>query len=228
MLPDDDVPSTVTIGILQRSLPLHPETITALQDVPCQSIIVDASPESVVRPSAKMTLVHQPDPEGFFPIALLIPLFDAFLATTSSHLLLLEGDMVPTAVTIAQARACTTNTKAFYKESEPNSPHAYVRREGLAGVLMRSEIQRIHAWMRAQPLSRFRAYQGYCDTFLWFAVSSESTGYSVSTAGPDWIPIVHMTHDDATRVTKLQRRDMKQYRRRLAAVIAMALECCDG
>lgn len=182
-------------------------------------------PVPVVRETEKIRVVHVPDDEGFFAIALLIPLFSEFLKTSSEKLFLIEGDMVLTPENITQAERCTVNTKAWYVESDLSSPHAYARREGLAGVLLRSECEKMYRWMSAQPISCSRRYEGYCDTFLWYAVSNESTGYSASTSGPDWIRVLHMTHDDATRVTKKDRRDMKLYRARMAEVIDLAMEC---
>ncbi len=217
--------ATVTVGIMQRNVPLHVRTTGALHQITCQTIVVDASPIPVVGETEKIHVMHAPDEGGFFAIALLMPLFSAFLKTASEKLFLIEGDLVLTPENIAAAEHCTVNTKVFYVESDPASPYAYVRREGLAGVLLRSECEKILRWMTAQPVARFRKYQGYCDTFLWYAVSTESPGYSVSTSGPAWIPVLHMTHDDHTRVTKAQRKDMKVYRARMAEVINLAMEC---
>lgn len=217
--------NSVVVGIMQRNFPLHTATIEALNTLSLKTIVIDASPEPIVKSSNNICVIRHVDCEGFFPIALLRPLFGAFLETPADKLFLIEGDMVLTEKNIKAAARCNDNTKVLYVESDPSSPHAYMRREGLSGVLLRSEIQRIHNWFLTKPATLFRKYPGYCDTFLWFAVSSETTGYSVSTSGPAWIPVLHITHDDSTRVTKAQRRTMKVYRARLAEVINMALEC---
>jgi len=217
--------SNVVVGIVQRNVPLNPQTVSSLQALACEAIVIDASPKPLIKSQGRIRVLHRPDFRGFFAIALLQELFSEFLKTKKNRLFLIEGDMVLSSDNIARAAACKVNTKAFYQESQPDSPHAYIRREGLAGVLLRTEVERIHEWMSNQPSDRFRKYQGYCDTFLWYAVSSESQGYSVSTSGPEWIPVLHITHDDSTRVTKAQRRDMKVYRSRMAEVINMAMEC---
>lgn len=216
----------VAIGVVQRTYPLHIKTLEALHQIPSNTIIIDSTPEKpIVNQDDKITVIHTPDKNGFFAISLLVPLFTEFLKTKSEKLFLIEGDLVLSIENISRAEQCTVNTKVFYAESDPESRHAYIRREGLAGVLLRSECEKILHWMLSKPPSIFRKYQGYCDTFLWYAVSSETTGYSASTSGPDWIPVVHMTHDDYTRVTKIQRRDMKVYRACIAEVINLAMEC---
>lgn len=216
---------SVVIGIMQRCFPLNPLTQKRLADLAVPTIIVDSSPTPIAQGRGSISVVHKPDADGFFPIYLLGCLFSEFLKTSGSRLLLLEGDMLPTRETLQRAAEAANNTKALYVESDPSSPFAYMRREGLAGVLLRAEVERMAAWFSHQPADRLRRYEGYCDSFLWYSVSSETTGYSVSTAGPEWIPVTHLTHDDATRVTKKQRHDMKIYRRRHAEVIMMAMEC---
>lgn len=217
----------ITVGLMQRNFPLHPKTYEALCSINCNSIAIDSSPEKpVVKNTDKIRVVHLPDSEGFFPIALMIPLFREFLKTHSKKLFLIEGDFVLSEENIEDAIKCQVNTKALYVESNPQSSWAYSRREGLGGVLLRKEIEKILAWMQQKPYSIFRTYEGYADTFLWFAVSSESSGYSeVSTTGLDWIKVLHMTHDDSTRVTKMQRKNMKEYRERFAFIISLAMEC---
>jgi len=215
----------VIIGIIQRNFMLHKKTWTAINSLSCKTIVIDASQEQMIWPTSKVAVFHKPDVKGFFAIALLLPLFQEFLETNGDVLFLIEGDLVPNEQNIIQAKKITTNTKIFYQEADPNNSYAYIRREGLAGILLRSEVARMHEWMESQPYDRFRQYEGYCDTFLWTSVSSETTGYGVSTSGPEWIKVVHMTHDDSTRVTKKQRKNMKIYRARHAAITQLALEC---
>lgn len=215
----------VIIGIMQKNFPIHKKTWIAINSLPCETIIIDSTKNQIIWPTEKVTVFHEPDKKGFFAIDLLQPLFREFLNAKGGVLFLIEGDMVPTKKNIVQAQNITTNTKIFYQESEPDHPYAYIRREGLAGILVCSEIKRMYEWMISQPYNRFRHYEGYCDTFLWTAVSKETTGYNVSISGPDWIPVTHMTHEDSTRVTKKQRADMKIYRARHAAITQLALEC---
>ena len=217
--------SNVIIGIVQRGFPIHDKTWGAINKIPCKSIIIDATPRQIIQPTANVSVFHEPDEKGFFAIALLKPLFSEFLLTQRRVLMLIEGDLVPTEENLEQAQSITTNTKIFYQEAEPDHLYAYIRREGLAGLLLRSEVERICEWMCTQPYDRFRHYEGYCDTFSWTSVSEETTGYGVTTSGPDWIKITHMTHGDDTRVTKKQRQDMKVYRSRHAAITQLALEC---
>ncbi|MDP2837916.1 MAG: hypothetical protein Q8O53_01390 [Candidatus Moranbacteria bacterium] len=215
----------VIIGIVQRDFPIHEKTWSAINTLPCGAIVIDASEKQIIQPTNRVSVFHKPDDRGFFAIALLVPLFREFLRTDGEVLFLIEGDLVPTVENIDQAQRVETNTKILYQEAEPEHLHAYIRREGLAGVILRSEVERMYGWMFMQPYDRFRHYEGYCDTYLWTAVSSETTGYNVDTSGPDWIKVLHMTHDDATRVTKKQRLNMKVYRARHAAVTQLALEC---
>lgn len=210
---------------MQRNVKIHHKTWSTINSLSCDTIIVDASEKQLIWPTNKVSILHAPDAKGFFAIDLLRLLFGEFLKTNADILFLIEGDLVPTKKNVVDAQKISANTKIFYQESNPENPFAYVRREGLAGIILRSEIARIYEWMAKQSRARFRYYEGYCDTFLWNAVSEESTGYSVSTAGPDWIKVMHITHDDVTRVTKKQRINMKVYRARHAAITQLALEC---
>ncbi len=219
------VTSNVIIGIVQRGFLIHDKTWEAINSLPCKSIIIDATPKQMIQSTSNVSVYHEPDEKGFYAIALLKHLFREFLLTQESILMLIEGDLVPTEENLRQAQSVTTNTKIFYQEAEPDHPFAYIRREGLAGLLPRFEVERIYEWMCTQPYDRFRHYEGYCDTFLWTSVAEETTGYGVSTSGPDWIKITHLTHGDDTRVTKKQRKDMKVYRARHAAITQLALEC---
>lgn len=217
----------VTIGLMQRAVPIAKETELALNMLDCYTIVIDSTPKfPIVKSSSRIKVFHIPDDEGFFGIAMMIPLFKEFLKTNSTRLFLIEGDLVPTPENIIEAEKCSINTKIFYAESDSNNPLAYNRREGLAGILLREEVQKLYSWMSEKPIMTFRKYVGYWDTFLWYAVSSESSGYMEgSTAGPGWIKVKHMTHDDSTRLIKIQRKDMKVYRLRMAETIALAIEC---
>jgi len=210
--------SELVVGILQRNIPLHKDTITALSELQLQTIVIDSTPCSpVVKSSEFIKVVHEPDDEGYFAITLLQHLFREFLLTSATKLLLIEGDMVLSKIDVANALQCKTNTKVFYQESAPTSPNAYVRCEGMAGVLLITEVKRIYEWMCSQNRCRFHKYEGYHDLFLWFSVRDENNST---------FPVLHMTHDDSTRVTKRQRvRDKNLYRIRKAGVIAMAIEC---
>jgi len=220
----------VTIGLMQRSVRIAAETENAINTLPCNTIVIDSTPSTpVVRSTDRVQVFHIPDEDGFYGIAMMLPLFKEFLITKSSKLFLIEGDLVPTIENIQEAQNCIVNTKIFYAESDNKNPNSYNRREGLAGILLREEVQKLYDWMSSKPISVFRKYVGYWDTFLWYAVSNESSGYMEgSTAGPDWIKVKHITHDDRTRLIKIQRKNMKVYRQRMSETIALAIECCNA
>ncbi len=145
--------SNVIIGIVQRGFPIHDKTWEAITKISCKSIIIDATPRQIIQPTVNVSVFHEPDEKGFFAIALLKPLFTEFLLTQRQVLMLIEGDLVPTEENLRQAQSITTNTKIFYQEAEPDHPYAYIRREGLAGLLLRSEVERICEWMWTQPFN---------------------------------------------------------------------------
>lgn len=207
----------VIVGITQRSVPLHEKTLKSLDGLPCNTIVIDSTPvRPIVNSTNKISVLHQPNDTNYFSIALLIPLFKEFLKSDVGKLFLIEGDMVLSLDNIVHASNCIKNTKAYYVESNPESQNAYVRCEGMAGVLLRKEVKRIYKWMIKEPIDNFTKYPGYNDCFLWYAVSNESS---------EIIPVLHMTHDDKTRLTKQQRYDMKMFRQRKAEMINYGLKC---
>src|SRR3972149_11993519 len=94
----------LVVGILQRNLPLHRNTLAALSDLHLETIVIDASTVSPsVQSTSSLHVIYEPDGEGYFAILLLKSLFREFLVTTAIRLLLIEGDIVLSSKAIEDA-----------------------------------------------------------------------------------------------------------------------------